>query len=185
MSENIPTTEPSKIIAGDTLKWNRQDLSSHYPASLWTLTYALRGPEKIDITAVADGDFFSVVVAASVTADYKPGSYSWSAYVTSGIERYQIDKGTLEICPDLATMPGAYDGRSHAKKVLDSIEAVLENRATKDSEEIEIAGRKITRMPVEDLLKFRDQYKAEYENELTEEKIANGENTGNQVKARF
>ncbi len=183
---DIPTTEPTEIIVGDTLKWRREDLTSNYPASAgWALTYALRGPQKINITASADGDYFEVNVTAANTADYKAGDYWWSAYVTKGAERYQIDSGTLKIISNLSAIGDTYDGRSHAKIVLDAIEAVIAKRATKDQMGYSIAGQSLSKTPIADLLLLRDRYKIEYQRELDVEKIANGKATGNRILSKF
>jgi len=182
---DIPTTEPAEIIAGDTLKWKREDLSADYPASSWTLTYELRGPQQITITATADGDDFSVSVGTSTTAGWTAGDYWWAAYVSDGTDRYRVDGGTLTIKPDLATTGAVYDGRSHAKKVLDAIEAVIEGRASKDQMSYTIAGRSLARTPIADLLRLRDSYKAEYKAEQKAEKIDRGVKTGDKILTRF
>ena len=67
MAAEIPTTEPTSIIAGDTLAWTKS--LADYEASLWTLTYYLRGPSAQTITATTSGGDF----AGTKTA-YQPGT---------------------------------------------------------------------------------------------------------------
>lgn len=186
---DIPTTEPSEIQAGDTIKWRREDLSD-YPASVWSLKYYFVGKNGLfNVTAAADGDKFAVTISAATSAAYVAGDYEWSAYVSkgsgAGLERYQVDSGKLKVKPNVAGYTAAYDNRSHAKKVLDAIEAVIEGRATKDQESYSIAGRQLSRTPIADLLKLRDRYKAEYRRELDAEKINNGLGTGRKILTRF
>ena len=65
-------------------------------------------------------------------------------------------------------------GDSHAQTVLDAIEAVIENRASLDQQSYTIAGRRLDRMPIADLLMLRDRYKAEVFKEEVEARIAAG-----------
>jgi len=90
--------EPDEIVAGDTIKWKRS--FSDYPASTWTLTYALRSvatsSTAIELTATDDDDDHSVNVLAATTGAWIAGDYAWDAYVTNGTERkkgrQRIDK---------------------------------------------------------------------------------------------
>ena len=49
---------------------------------------------------------------------------------------------------------------------LDSLEAVISNRANIDQSSMSIAGRSLSRMSVDELLTFRNRYKAEYLKEI-------------------
>ena len=63
---NIAMHEPTKLRAGATWQWRRDDLSGDYPAGVWTLTYYCKGvDDAFNITAVADGTNFSVSVPNS------------------------------------------------------------------------------------------------------------------------
>ena len=84
-----------------------------------------------------------------------------------------------------ANTTGNADNRSHAKKVLDAIQAVLENRASQDQMSYSIAGRSLSRMTIDDLMRFRDRYRAEYNREIKLKRIKNKQDTGNTIKARF
>lgn len=171
---DIATVEPTELVAGDRWLWERQDLDD-YPASTWTLSYALvKDGTRIQITGAASGAYHRIDVAASTTAGYTAGSYRWQAYVTSGSDRRLVGQGELELLPDFATQSSGYDGRSHARIVLDAIEAVIEGRATKDQEEYSIGGRSLKRTPIGDLLKLRDRYRAEAHSEGVADRLASG-----------
>ena len=181
----IPTNEPSTIIAGDTWQWSRRDLSD-YPASSWTLEYyLLKADKQIKITATADGDYFKIVIAASTTAAYPAGVYRWNAYVSKDTERYKVDEGTIEIKPNYAAQTTGYDTRTHIKKVLDAIEAVIEGRATQDHLSYSIAGRSIAKISPEELIRWWSFYKQQYQKELDAEKIASNLGTGRKILTRF
>ena len=170
MSE-IPTQEPAVIAAGDTAKWRRS--LPAYPASAgWTLSYTLvRAATRITFSASADGDLHLVNVPASTTTAWTAGTYTWRAQVSKAGEVYTISTGTLSIRPNFAT---ATDGRSHARKVLDGIEAVIEGRATSEVGEYQIAGRSLKYIPIPELLALRDKYRAEVLREDAAERTARG-----------
>lgn len=124
----IPTAEPASIRSGDTWQWRREDLPD-YPASTWTLTYRFRNATSFfDVVASADGDVFSVSVPAATTAAYTAGRYDWFAFVDDGTDRYQVDSGQVDVLADVAAA-AAFDARNYAQRIVDAIEATLENRA--------------------------------------------------------
>ena len=183
----IPTTEPSVIVAGDTLAWRREDLVMDYPASAgWALAYKLlNAAGSLIISASADGDQFAISVAAATTANYTAGIYTWVATVTKGAERYQVDTGTLTVKPNLAALSSS-DQRSAARKALEACDAALASYGAKAYlEEITIAGRRqIFRSPA-DFMAFRSKLQAEIAREDNAERIANGLAPRNKLLVRF
>lgn len=179
------TNEPSELRAGLTWAWRREDLASDYPASTWTLKYWFKktgsSGANFSITATIDGDNFAVSVAASTTSGYTAGDYTWAAVVTSGAEAHEVDRGTLKLLPRY-DQAANLDDRTHAKKVLDAIEAVIEGRAAKDQQEYAIGGRMLKLTPIADLLVLRGRYKAEVASELAAEQLANGLATGRTIR---
>ncbi len=181
-SANYPETEPVQLIIGDRWVWKRTDLGSDYPPASYALSYSLRlqgtGATEIEIAASESGSDYLVEVAAATTAAYTAGDYQWQAYITrtSDSERATIGTGYVEAVAnrDAATT----DPRSHSKIVLDAVEAVLENRATKDQESYSIAGRSLARTSLSELLNLRDRYRAEYKAELDAANIAAGKPAG-------
>ncbi len=144
------------IRAGDTLDYTTT--LADYPASAgWVLMYRLiprTSGTPITITGSASGDDHRTAAAATTTAGWAAGYYSWVAYIDLGSERYTVDSGVVQILPDLATAT-AYDGRSAARIALEAVEAVIGNRATLDQEQYSIAGRSLQRTPMADLLRLR------------------------------
>jgi hypothetical protein len=176
-----PINEPLRIYAGDTWAWQREDLASDYPAPTWTLKYAFKNAAShIELTATADGTFFAVSVAASTTIGYTAGTYNWVAYVESGSSRYTVDEGVLVVLPAFANA-SALDNRTHAKKALDAIEAVIEGRAGVDQMEYTIGSRQLKRMPIAELLQFRDYYRAQVFAADANERRRNGYGAGRVV----
>ena len=185
---DTPTNEPLELRAGDTWAWRREDLASDYPAHTWTLTYRFKNAASgFEIVASADGTNFAVSVAASTTATYTAGTYAWAAQVVNGTTKYTVDSGTLVVLANLfsGTATAANDQRTHAQIVVDAIEAVIEGRAAKDQQEYAINGRMLKLMPVADLLRFRQLYKAELAAEQARERLRNGLGVGSGLQVRF
>lgn len=197
--------EPLEIITGDTLSWLRSCSDVTYvdhdgqtqeckASDGWTLKYSFAAPVALgafQITAAAhDTDDYLVSVSAATTSGYAASdNYAWVAYVEKGagasLERHQIDSGSCKVKAGHAYYQSRYDRRSHCKKVLDAIEALIEGRATADVSQYSIAGRSIVKMAPEELLRWRSFYKTEYQAELDAEKIAGGLATGRKIMVRF
>lgn len=182
---DIPTNEPFELVAGDTWEWTR-DLDD-YPAGTWTLTYYLHllgaTGTPISITANADGTTHSVSVAKGTTAGYADGQYQWHGLVDDGTTRKKVDEGTLTVLPDLT---GTHvDTRSHNRKMLSAIEALLENRATKDQMAYTVGGRQLSRISIPDLLQWRDYYKARVNQEERRERSKNGLGHRGKILTKF
>ena len=181
---DIPTVEPSEIIAGDTLKFQKS--LSDYSSSTWTLTYyLLKSGTQITFSASASGTDHLVNVSNTTTAGWAAGIYKWESYISKTGERYKISSGTIEIKPNLAAQTTGYDARSHVKKVLDAIEAVIEGRASRTDLSYTINDRTIQHMGPEELIKWHSHYKKLYMQELQAEKIKQGLTPDSKVLVRF
>lgn len=179
-----PTNESLQLRAGDTWQWRREDLSD-YPAGTWTLTYYFKSAAaNFSVAATADGTNYAVTVAKATTAARTAGRYKWIAVVDNGTERHQVDQGELIVQPDFAAS-GNLDDRSHARKMLDAIEALLEGRATKDQQSMTIGDVSITRMPLDQLLAARDKYRTEVATQRRAERARAGNPPATNLPVRF
>lgn len=78
------------------------------------------------------------------------------------------------------------NAETHAKRMLELIEAVLEGRVIDGIESATIGGKQITKIPLIDLHALRLRYKAEVANEEKAFLLAHGiAQNGNQVRVRF
>jgi len=89
------------------------------------------------------------------------GWYTWQAYITrsSDSARIAIGTGRFELVANRAA--ATTDPRTHARKMLTLIEALLEGRAVSDVDQYEIAGRSLKKMNVRELQHWRNTYRAE------------------------
>lgn len=187
--DTAPDGEPETIIAGDFLTWRRADLNADYANDTYTLSYKARlegaGSTVITITAAASGTDYLVSETSATTASYTVGVYHWQAYITrdSDSARTTVDSGTFEVKPNRSA--ATTDPRTHAKTMVDKIESILESRADADVANYTINGRSLTKLSIDELLKWRSHYKAELLAEKQEERLANGDGSGRLIKVSF
>lgn len=114
------------------------------------------------------------------------GGYTWIAWVESGTEKFTVDEGSTELLPDYRTGEEsvALDDRSHARKMLDAIEAWLESRDPAVAE-YEIAGRRMKYVPISELMRLRLRYQNEVKNEESARRLARGEGFGRKIQFRM
>lgn len=195
MSYDIPTTEPARITAGDTIKWTKY--LGDYDPGTWTLSYAFvrsvsGSGDQLIITAANNGDGSHLAtISADDSASMSVGEYAWHAYVTSGTERHRVGEGTVRVLPNFAATgysTTGYDGRTHAQKVLDAIEAVIEGRASSDQSSVSIStggvSRSLSRMSHDELVAMRNHYRAERAREVRREQARRGAQTS-KTRCRF
>jgi hypothetical protein len=129
-------TVSTKLVAGDTLSQDvaapKDSEGTTDPASAgWTLTYRLVPREStssvVTVNAVADGEDYTLAVAASDTASWTPGFYSVSAYVTLDLETFTVEPAfsQVEILQNPRTAAAGHDGRTQAQKALDDARQAL------------------------------------------------------------
>jgi hypothetical protein len=164
---------PSVIIIGDTVKFEVS--LSDYPAPEWTAHYLIDSNSVID--GDGDGCVHSFNIPSSITAVYADGEKPFQFYVTNATERYTLSSGIV-ILKNI-------NSKTHARKVLEAINARLENRASQEQIEYEINGRRIKFISHEELLKLRSFYLREVSNEEAKERIASGMGSGRKVMVRF
>lgn len=198
----VKNIEPTEIIIGDTVTWVRRNVqaASENDSGIlvyidieasegWALKFTAVGKlGSFSINAAADddnADDFKFTIPAATTAGYTAGDYKWQLTATKSPDRYTIAEGWITLKDNIAGRSAAYDNRSHAKKVLDAIEAVLEGRASLDQQSYQIAGRSLSRTPIPDLIKLRALYKDEYEGEQIEAAIEAGLGSKRTMKVQF
>ena len=183
--ETTPTTEPTSIIAGDTLSWSKS--LADYPATVWTLKYRLvNATGKVDITATASGTDHLVSVSSTTSAAYAAGTYAWTAWVEKAGERATVGGGTMVIKPNLAVQ-NSFDARSDAAIIVDQLMAAYKTFTASQGHvaEYEIAGRRMKYRSSAEILDALNHWKAILAAEKRAERIAAGLGGGNKLLVRF
>ena len=183
-----PTTEPSRVTAGDTIAWTKS--LPDYPASSgWILKYRLiNAAGKIDITATAAGDDHAVSVSAATSATWPPGTYTVTAWVEKGAERYTVSvSGTILVEPNLAAAVAGLDTRSEAKKILDELMVAYASAAASHAfvQDYHIAGRRLIFNSKADWLLEINFWRREVANEAASSRRRAGLADSRKVYVRF
>ena len=185
---DIPEKEPVTIYKGETIVWNRKDLTD-YPvgsyAMSWTARLESNGGTAFSATVTEVDDYYKFTLDNSNTGGYTTGDYFWVLKVTqsSDSEELIIDSGKITVKDNYFGSTG--DTRSHAKIMLDKIESILEGRADADVSSYSIQGRSLSKISINELLQWRDYYKAEYQKEIAKFRRDNKEGSGRVIKVQF
>jgi hypothetical protein len=186
---NSPTQEPLEVVVGDFIQWRRTDLGADYPNDQFTASYIARvtggGASEIQITGTAFGNDYLFSISSTVSDDFSPGYYHYQLEMVrnSDSERIVVDRGAFRAIVDLDVNNS--DPRSHAEIMIDKIQARLESRADVDVSNYSINGRSLVKMSIEELLRWRDYYRAEFTMEKRKERVRRGKTTGSSIKVRF
>ncbi len=149
---------PKTITAGESVSW-RVSLADYPASSSWVLTYTLvKSDNQIQIAASASGADHLVEIPFATTQAYDPGEYDYQAHVSNGTERYRVGSGKIKILTDFSTQTDGYDNRSHNRKVLDALEAVIENRASKTQLTQTVGPVQIQHMSHDELMQAQKKY---------------------------
>ena len=181
----VKTYEPEVLTVGDTWTWTK-DVPDYRPEDSWVLSYEFNNAtDTFSTTATDNGDgTFLVNIPAATTATYNAGFYNWQALVTKAPDRFTVDFGSTDVKPNPAA--GPLDNRSHARKVLDAINALLEGKALAgDQLSYQLEGRSLTRMSPEELLSWRSAYERMVDREEAAERARKGLPTGNKILVRL
>lgn len=186
---NAPQGEPETVVVGDFIQWHRNDLASDYPPADYTATYVARitggGSTEIQLTGTTYNGGFLFSVPSATSADFVAGYYHWQLEMVrnSDSSRLVVDTGAFRALPDLDI--NGTDPRTHAEIMLDKIESLLEGRADGDVAEYTIGNRSLTKLPIKDLVYWRDRYKAEVYREKQKLRAKQGKGTGSLVLVEF
>lgn len=145
---------PFSIIAGDSLSF-----SESYPDYLasdgWAASYVLLNKAgKIDFPAVADGDDFKFSVVSADTESWLPGEYQAVLVLAKDSERATLMSNTVTVKPNPLSV-ASMDGRTQAKKILDSLRSAYEKFVESGGvvQEVTVNGRVTKFRTADDILK--------------------------------
>lgn len=167
--------EPKEITSGFQYTWT--ETLSDYPANDgWTLKYILlNSANKEEFEAAADGASHVITLTATDTEEFIAGVYTLYKYVehTDG-RKYQITSFTFEVHAN-PIEASTLDTRTHARKMLEALEALEIGRASISQKGFSIAGRSIEYLLPEEIIKWKLHY----------QRIVNAEEGKASSKQRF
>jgi hypothetical protein len=127
-------------------------------------------------------EYYKLVATSLETEQMTSGEYKIYCLFTAVNFSKTVEVMFVNVLENLINI-SIKDVKSHNKKMLEAINALLENRATSDQMSYTIAGRSITKLSIKDLLEWRDYYKAELSKE--ENKTKSGVNKANKIKIKW
>ena len=175
---------PAQITAGDSASWSDDafvgDAGRLLESSAYTLTYSLRGPAQLDLTAVAAGRGWVTTLAANTLM--AAGQFSVVARLTSSSERITVGTGRLVVLPDLTSLPAGGEFRSQAELDLAQVDAAIAGSRT---ESYKIGTREAKRYSIVELLAIRSLLLVKVENERATRDLINGLGNRKNLYVRF
>jgi hypothetical protein len=155
---NLPSCLPARIVAGDTLAFTRT-FADYLSSDGWLLKYTFISGAAVsgfDATAQPDGSFL-VNVEGSVTVDWPVGQFKLVEYVVKDTQRFTLNSEPFTVVANLAGSATPIETRSHARKMLDLIEAYFEKKLP-NAHTVMLDGLRIDSHPIPDLIALRDKY---------------------------
>ena len=178
---NALSAEPTTITQKAFVHWKKEAiLSSDYVTFRYEYRFKHASSKQETFKTVA----VDAAGYVSMSPNWAIGEYYWSLYFVrqSDSAAFLVDTGMLTVMPDASS---GVDMRPHAKIVLAKLQSVIEGRADSDIAEYEIAGRKVVKMNMTELLKWRDVYSAEVARLQFAEDAANGRRRPRALTVRF
>lgn len=186
---------PLRVTAGDTVQWvepivsrNGEDVRSDQ----WGCTVYFRfnaASEGLTITGapLTDGSW-SLEISAATSAGMDSGTWYWQRRFQRTAEVFTEGKGTLEVEPSLvySGTPGAYDGRSQARKDLEAVQAAIRALIAGGAvQEYTVGSRTLKKMRLGELIQLESKLKADVVREERAESLANGLGDPRKLYVRF
>jgi hypothetical protein len=157
-TSTVPLYEPGSIVAGSYIAWRKR---LELEAATYSVKYRLTptaGGTMVEVSgSTTDDSVWLFEALSAVTGAWATGEYRWDILVTrtSDSEIAEIATGTLTV------YASTDDRRTHAEVMVAKIESLLTGRADDDVDNYSIKNRSLTKIPVEELTKWRDYYRAE------------------------
>jgi hypothetical protein len=183
MTHEILVELPRRITIGDTITWD--EALSDFPASAsWVVTYNFTSPtaQFSSTHAIINVDDHRITI---VTTSLEEGHYEYTKKVTDGTTTHTLERGVLDVGPDLSADTAGVDRRSFAEVALESIEAMLLGKATKDQTSYSLNGRALSRYSFDELRAFRAELRIEVADDKQKQRRAAGGKSHRNVHAEF
>jgi hypothetical protein len=159
----IPDVVPDHFPAGTTVRFTRS-LDDFAPSDGWGYVIYLNGlTQKFNKAATVLSNIFQIEFLPADTASLNPGPFRYAERLTnSGTgEIYDItgDELVINIEPNVASAAaGAFN--TWEERTLAVVEAAIAGRLTSDIQAYQIAGRSVSKIPIQQLRVIRGELRA-------------------------
>jgi hypothetical protein len=174
VAPTTPTGVPSELVAGDSARWRIADLADYPQSESWTPKYELVGKSVLHQivgvwqTSGDDAQYWLFTLTPVQTADIEAGRYRLiGRMVGSGTYTGREETVSNDVLVVLADPRAADESvfQTHIERTLAVIEAAIEGRLTADIESYQVAGRAVSKIPIEQLVALRASYAAQLRQE--------------------
>ena len=186
---------PQFMQAGDTLAWRdsaRQINDVNYTAGVYTLSYAIRGPSVLDVTAVTSGDQggWETTITGSASADLLPGRYRWSAYLTdiaTGLIRVTAGMGDFYVRANVFAQTAGATTDTFAQAALKAAEQALADFTSSGGkpQEYSVGDKKFRFATVGEIYQALQYWNAVVTSETAQEQLQQGLGNPRRAFLRF
>lgn len=158
-----PDVVPDHFPAGTTVKFTRS-LDDFSPSDGWAYMIYLNGlTQKFNKAASIVDNIFQIEFVPSDTAALNPGPFRYAERLTnSGTgEVYDItgDELVINVEPNVGSASaGAFN--TFEERTLAVVEAAISGRLTSDIQAYQIAGRSVSKIPIQELRIIRGELRA-------------------------
>jgi hypothetical protein len=159
----IPDVVPDHFPAGTTVKFTRT-LDDFSPADGWTYAIYLNGlTQKFNKAATVLNNVFQIAFLPADTAALNPGPYRYAERLTNSVtgDVYDItgDELVINIEPNVASSAaGVFN--TWEERTLAVVEAAISGQLTAGMQAYQIAGRSVSKIPIQELRQIRGELKA-------------------------
>jgi hypothetical protein len=159
----IPDVVPDHFPAGTTVRFTRS-LDDFSPSDGWDYTIYLNGlTQKFNKAATVLANIFQIEFLPSDTASLNPGPFRYAERLhNAGTgEIYDItgDELVINVEPNVGSAAaGAFN--TWEERTLVIVEAAIAGRLTSDIQSYQIAGRAVSKIPVQQLRVIRGELRA-------------------------
>jgi hypothetical protein len=165
----------TSFVQGDSVRRALPDQNTFYPPTEgWALKLSLVSAQdayQADISVVAG--VYELALSSAQTAAWCDGTYAWQLTALKASDQATVAQGTVVIKKSLFGK-SPFDSRSQAQRSLDSINAVLENRASSATLEYQIAGRQLKYIPIPDLIILQSKLRLDVAKEQQANAVLSG-----------
>lgn len=181
---------PADLYQGDRVTWLESSAPDDATAlKVWLRSTTAGAGLEINGTAVDDG--WEVVINQQATAVMTPGAWELQVVATVDGAPVTVRRGSLTVRRGLAFTgtPGTFDDRSQAEKDLADVDAAIRALST-GAQEYQIGslgngGRKVRRVDLSELIKWRGQLAAQVAQEKRAQALASGTATSRKIRVAF
>lgn len=153
---DVPKVEPTMFIGSTTVYWSQE-----WPFTDSNIQYLIQNIKDMKTTKTLTGTAidggYRFMLDDAAFADLAKGDLRWTkqAVRTSDSAVTPIGSGSMKF------FDADQDRRTHSEIMVTKLQSLIEGRADHDVDSYSIGSRSITKMSIEELIKWRDYYRAE------------------------